>query len=124
MDQEDQRIDSAETSGCELPWSVLSLCTRYAMQRGFVRGNQPDAHTAGLKILERVLEGRIPYAVPAPEIVQHSGENCEDPVDEYCYQSDGSYESQEEDEVEEKPEGLFDELWHPRRTRRSTKREA
>lgn len=124
MDHEDERLVAAEASGGELPWSVLSLCTRYAVQRGLVRNNHPDSHTAGLKILERVLEGRIPYAVPAPDACEGAEDNGGEPLDDYCYESDGSYESEEEDGLEAAPEGLFDELWNPRRARRKVKREA
>lgn len=47
-----------------VPWSPLLLCAQYARARGFVRGAQPDCLQAGREILEKVLEGKIAYAVP------------------------------------------------------------
>jgi len=49
-----------------MPWSPLLLCARYAKQRGFVKGGAPDCMQAGTHILQRVLDGRVPYSVRPP----------------------------------------------------------
>jgi len=54
-----------------VPWSPMLLCAQYAVQRGFTKGGRPDCGQAGMEILQRVLEGRIPYSVPPPESFQH-----------------------------------------------------
>lgn len=52
--------------GGALPWSPLSICSQYARLRGFVRNDHPDVIKAGMTILRRVLDMRLPYSVPAP----------------------------------------------------------
>merc|ERR1712183_736028 len=54
------------TDGEPVPWSPMLLVAQYAAQRGLLNYGRPDVHKAGIEILERVLEGRIPYAVHPP----------------------------------------------------------
>lgn len=48
-------------------WSPMLVCAQYAIQRGLRTSGRPDCLKAGMEILERVLDGRVPYAVPPPE---------------------------------------------------------
>lgn len=50
------------------PWSPMLLCALYAKQRGLVRGGRPDCMKAGMEVLGRILEGRVPYAVHPPDL--------------------------------------------------------
>jgi len=72
--------------GEEVPWSPMLICAQYASQRGLVRSGRPDCMAAGTEILERVLEGRIPYTVCTPtspaEDVTHSSGGVRPPADE------------------------------------------
>eukprot|EP00927_Polykrikos_kofoidii_P072363 TRINITY_DN68491_c0_g1_i1.p1 TRINITY_DN68491_c0_g1~~TRINITY_DN68491_c0_g1_i1.p1 ORF type:complete len:615 (+),score=115.38 TRINITY_DN68491_c0_g1_i1:117-1961(+) len=62
------RMDSIDITDDEpLPWSPMLLCAQYATQRGFMNRGRPDCMKAGMEILERVLDGRVPYYVAPPE---------------------------------------------------------
>jgi len=58
--------DEAFDEGSPLPWSPMLLCVQYATQRGMAKSGGPDTLRAGMEILERVLDGRVPYSVPPP----------------------------------------------------------
>lgn len=124
IDPKDPRFAAADSGSSELPWSPMSICARYAALRGFVRGQQPDCNLAGIRILERALEGKIPYGVPAPQAERRQEEEL-DPFDEEYDDgevSDGSYESPDEEEEAAKKEPSFlggglnfeDHLWKPK----------
>merc|ERR1712139_206716 len=49
------------------PWSPMLLCALYASMRNLMRGGRPDCLEAGLEILQKVLDGRVPYMVRPPE---------------------------------------------------------
>merc|ERR1740129_850873 len=72
MDLQESGVEVLRLDGAELdeagpvPWSPKLLCAQYATQRGFVKGGQPDCMQAGIEILQRVLEGRVPYSMPPP----------------------------------------------------------
>eukprot|EP00932_Pfiesteria_piscicida_P011736 SRR837773.22954.p1 GENE.SRR837773.22954~~SRR837773.22954.p1 ORF type:complete len:351 (-),score=94.09 SRR837773.22954:61-1113(-) len=80
-----------------VPWSPMLLCARYGAQRGLVKTGGLDTLSAGMEILERVLDGRVPYCVKPPASVQVEGDPAGDSgsdaeseyqVDDYDYQSD------------------------------------
>jgi len=58
--------DEAFDEGSPLPWSPMLLCVQYATQRGMAKSGGSDTLRAGMEILERVLDGRVPYSVPPP----------------------------------------------------------
>eukprot|EP00930_Biecheleria_cincta_P025686 TRINITY_DN18240_c0_g1_i2.p1 TRINITY_DN18240_c0_g1~~TRINITY_DN18240_c0_g1_i2.p1 ORF type:complete len:659 (+),score=120.51 TRINITY_DN18240_c0_g1_i2:163-2139(+) len=62
------RLDliEAEAESDLVPWSAMLLCAQLASQRGFMQGGRPDVMKAGTEILERVLQGRVPYSVLPP----------------------------------------------------------
>ena len=50
-----------------LPWSPLSLARETALKRKLiVSGGRPDDRAGGVIALKRVLDGKLPYAVPPP----------------------------------------------------------
>eukprot|EP00446_Apocalathium_sp_SHHI-4_P007325 CAMPEP_0177158594 /NCGR_PEP_ID=MMETSP0367-20130122/3875_1 /TAXON_ID=447022 ORGANISM="Scrippsiella hangoei-like, Strain SHHI-4" /NCGR_SAMPLE_ID=MMETSP0367 /ASSEMBLY_ACC=CAM_ASM_000362 /LENGTH=677 /DNA_ID=CAMNT_0018604189 /DNA_START=1 /DNA_END=2034 /DNA_ORIENTATION=+ len=91
----------------DVPWSPMLMCVQYANQRGLVTRGGPDALRAGMEILEKVLDGKVPYAVAPPP----SWKRCEgsapcaevkpafdDSDEESDYQAeDADYESEKED---------------------------
>jgi len=62
------RLDlvEAEAETDLVPWSPMLVCAQLASQRGFIQGGRPDVMKAGTEILERVLQGRVPYSVLPP----------------------------------------------------------
>lgn len=124
IDPKDPRFAAAEAGNGELPWSPMSICARYASLRGFVRGLQPDYNLAGIRILERALEGKIPYGVPPPQPERRQEEELDPFEDGYSdgEVSDGSYESPDEEEQAAMKEPSFlgggltfeDHLWKPK----------
>jgi len=94
-----------------VPWSPMLICVQYAKQRGLGRNGRPDANAAGMEILLRVLEGRIPYSVMPPETCPSAEERIMDA--EESDDDDGSdwqidddkFESEEEQE--KKPQDLL-----------------
>lgn len=62
------RLDlvEADAETDPVPWSPMLLCAQLASQRGFTQGGRPDVMKAGTEILERVLQGRVPYSVLPP----------------------------------------------------------
>ena len=51
-----------------LPWSPLSIARETALKRKLlVSGGRPGDRAGGVIALERVLDGKSPYAVPPPE---------------------------------------------------------
>jgi len=102
------RLDNAEFDETgPVPWSPMLLCAMYASQRGFVKGGQPDCLQAGMEILQRVLEGRVPYSVlPPSEHVQAAPrEDAESDADSDWMIDDAEYESEQE---EAQPAGLLE----------------
>jgi len=102
---ESLRLDlvDADSHSDEVPWSPMLLCAQLAAQRGFVQGGRPDCMKAGTEILERVLQGRVPYCVPAPadtELPQASAKVLEqdDSGSDWQACDDEDYESEESDE--------------------------
>lgn len=86
-----------------LPWSPMLLCALYARQRGLVDSGGPNCLKAGMEILERVLDGRVPYAVPPPDsFVDSSAQNWlpgaadSDNDSDWAVASDEGYESKED----------------------------
>jgi len=97
-----------------VPWSPMLLCARYAAQRGLVRAGRPDCMGAGMEILERVLDGRVPYRVRPPTEFRHcslgrtSAEDDEDADGDSAWQiADMDYESEEE-EQDDDDKGLLE----------------
>lgn len=115
------RLDSLSTAdGAELdsddvvPWSPMLLCAQYARQRGLVRHGRPDCQAAGMEILARVLEGRVPYSVKPPansasaeQRARHYGTEGSDDEDSDWQVDDDEFESDQENEVDEKPQDLL-----------------
>jgi len=88
-----------------LPWSPMLLCVQFAMQRGMAKSGGPDTLRAGMEILERVLDGRVPYSVPPPTEFKRCDTDWglrgnpqdESDGDESDYQvDDNDYQSEEE----------------------------
>lgn len=113
------RLDSLTgTNGNELepddvvPWSPMLICVQYAKQRGLGRNGRPDANAAGMEILLRVLEGRVPYSVKPPESCLTAEERLMDAEDsdedDSDWQADdGEFESEEELDENKKPKDLL-----------------
>mmetsp|Transcript_71943 Transcript_71943/g.153792 ORF Transcript_71943/g.153792 Transcript_71943/m.153792 type:complete len:644 (+) Transcript_71943:104-2035(+) len=107
------RLDAQDGSG-PVPWSPMLLCAQYAMQRGLTQGGRPDCHRAGMEILERVLEGRVPYVVHPPSSFsrpeEHSGEreDSDSDADSDWQVDDAEYESGPEEAQAATDEGLFE----------------
>ena len=87
----------AEQENDIVPWSPMLLCAQMAAQRGFMHGGRPDCIKAGTEILERVLQGRVPYCVPPPlgEVPATPHDDSESDSDYAC---DDDFESEEEEE--------------------------
>lgn len=95
------RVDlvAAEQENDTVPWSPMLLCAQMATQRGFMHSGRPDCVKAGTEILERVLQGRVPYCIPPPS----GGSKAAQPVDDGESSSDYAcddedYESEQEEE--------------------------
>eukprot|EP00440_Ansanella_granifera_P075069 gb/GFBE01081469.1/.p1 GENE.gb/GFBE01081469.1/~~gb/GFBE01081469.1/.p1 ORF type:complete len:685 (+),score=150.52 gb/GFBE01081469.1/:1-2055(+) len=93
----------AEAAEEVVPWSPTLLCAQLASQRGFVQGGRPDCMKAGAEILERVLQGRVPYSVVPPadcDFRKKSDGEDEDSGSGSDWQAcdDEDYESQEDEE--------------------------
>lgn len=105
------RLEGTEESeASQVPWSPMLLCAQYAIQRGFVRGGRPDCARAGMEILEKVLEGRVPYTVPPPDHVPtclKQVQEEEDSEDSEWQVAEEDFESESEKEAE-KDKGLFE----------------
>lgn len=91
-----------------VPWSPMLLCAQYASQRGLVKAGRPDCIAAGTEILQRVLDGRVPYRVKPPEPDCALPEAGEESSGSDWEVDDEDYESEEE--AGEKAETLFDVL--------------
>jgi len=98
-----------------VPWSPMLLCAQYAIQRGLVRGGRPDCMRAGMEILERVIDGRVPYAVQPPsdgfhELASSLSARCEaeeDGEDSDWQLDDADFES-EDDNADGKDKDLLE----------------
>jgi len=93
-----------------LPWSPLLLCAQYAAQRGLMSGGRPDCMKAGMEILERVLDGRVPYTVAPPAEFRPKSmakPTAEADSDSDWQVDDGDYESGP-DEEEAAPADLYE----------------
>jgi len=90
----------AAEEGNPLPWSPMLLSVQYAQQRGLVKSGGPDHLKAGMEILEKVLDGRLPYIVSPPstcafDAAKDEGEDGSDGDSDW--QVDDDYESEKED---------------------------
>jgi len=89
-------LDGAEDDGSAMPWSPMLLCAQYAIKRGFVKGGAPNCMQAGVEILQRVLDGRVPYSVKpgvdASEVEPAGSEEFSDAGSDWQI-DDGGYES-------------------------------
>mmetsp|Transcript_90061 Transcript_90061/g.160375 ORF Transcript_90061/g.160375 Transcript_90061/m.160375 type:complete len:652 (+) Transcript_90061:115-2070(+) len=97
---ESLRLDLIEAEAAEdlVPWSPTLLCAQLATQRGFLQGGRPDVMKAGTEILERVLQGRVPYSVEAPRDLKSAPVLAEDEGSGSDWQMDDEdYESEEEE---------------------------
>lgn len=105
------RLDSTLEDTGPVPWSPMLLCAQYAVQRGFVKGGRPDCLLAGTEILQRVLDGRVPYRVPAPASfspLHHvSPEDNERDSDSDWQIDDEDYESDPEEDPAAANDSLF-----------------
>jgi len=99
------------------PWSPMLLCTLYATQRGLIKGGRADCLRAGMEVLERVLDGRVPYSVPPPPAEEWATAQRGTPCGEESAPSgsdsdwqvdDGEYESEPEEEASTEGVGLFE----------------
>mmetsp|Transcript_65182 Transcript_65182/g.172696 ORF Transcript_65182/g.172696 Transcript_65182/m.172696 type:complete len:559 (-) Transcript_65182:77-1753(-) len=94
-----------------VPWSPMLLCAQYATQRGLMNAGRPDCHRAGMEILERVLEGRLPYSVRPPQylpnLARTQTENVEESDADSNWQLSDDYESEVEEE-DHGNKGLFE----------------
>jgi|Transcript_90623 ribosome biogenesis GTPase A len=99
--------------GDVVPWSPMLICVQYAKQRGLGRNGRPDANAAGMEILSRVLEGRIPYSVKAPEACLSAeerlmdAEESDDDDDSDWQIDDAVFESEDEQDADKKPKDLM-----------------
>jgi GTP-binding protein EngB required for normal cell division len=106
-------INGRELEGGDfVPWSPMLICTQYASQRGLVRSGRPDAMAAGMEILQRILDGRIPYSVKPPspsaedcarlgQAEDSDGEGSDWQID------DDEFQSEDEQEIGAKPQDLL-----------------
>jgi len=83
-----------------VPWSPMLICAQYATQRGLVKYGRPDCNAAGMELLQRVLDGRVPYTVtpPAASIepdMRRADDNDSEANSDYGVDEAG-YESEEE----------------------------
>merc|ERR1712060_554534 len=82
----------------------------YAQPRGLMHGGRPDVMKAGIEILQKVLDGRVPYSVKPPAEFQpkeaegQRGESDSDEDDDWQV-DDMDYESEEEMAA---PDDLFE----------------
>lgn len=97
------QLEAVEEDSGFVPWSPMLLCAQYAIQRGLRTSGRPDCLKAGMEILERVLDGRIPYAVSPPEAFDPTSAKAKTGGDD-CASDSGSdhrvdedYESAEEE---------------------------
>mmetsp|Transcript_41817 Transcript_41817/g.91245 ORF Transcript_41817/g.91245 Transcript_41817/m.91245 type:complete len:569 (+) Transcript_41817:39-1745(+) len=103
------KLDGIDSDEAFVPWSPMLLCAQYAVQRGLLQGGRPDCMKAGMEILERVLEGRVPYAVRPPSKVPARDGGVGD--DDESSGSDWQLEDEEYESEPEPPEadvGLFE----------------
>jgi len=103
LDMLDVKMEGSSAQSEIVPWSPMLLCARYALQRGLTTSGRPDCMKAGMEILERVLEGRVPYAVAPPDAPAAqstaNGENSGDSSgsdSDWDINDDDDYESEEE----------------------------
>ncbi|CAK0889468.1 unnamed protein product [Prorocentrum cordatum] len=85
-----------------MPWSPMLLCAQYAIKRGFVKGGAPNCMQAGMEILERVLDGRVPYCVKPgadPSKVEPAGPEDFSDADSDWQIDDADYESEPEEQL-------------------------
>jgi GTP-binding protein EngB required for normal cell division len=85
-----------------MPWSPMLVCAEYAVRRGFVNGGAPNCQKAGMEILERVQDGRVPYSVkPQAEVPQAAAGGNDDAsdVDSDWQIDDADYESEPEEQL-------------------------
>jgi ribosome biogenesis GTPase A len=97
-----------------VPWSPTLICAQYATQRGLVRYGRPDCQAAGMEILTRVLEGRVPYSVVPPtnslsDELRDRATGIEDSDGEYSDWGfdDAEFDTDEEAGAEAKPKDLL-----------------
>jgi len=99
-----------------VPWSPMLICAQYALQRGFKHSGRPDCHQAGMEILQRVLDGRISYAVRPPATYTPLQLNPRDEAgalsdsDDDWQVHDADYESDHDEEAATKATNLFEAL--------------
>jgi len=106
------KLPACNDSSDVVPWSPMLICAQYAVQRGLVRYGAPECMAAGMEILLRVLEGRVPYSVYAPNICpgasgirqfldDSDGEGSDWQID------DADFESEEEIDPSQQPKDLL-----------------
>eukprot|EP00439_Symbiodinium_sp_Y106_P076746 s405_g15.t2 len=84
-----------------VPWSPMLLCAQMAAQRGFMHSGRPDCVKAGTEILERVLQGRVPYCVPPPS---PGGSKAAQAVDDGESSSDYACDDEDYESEQDSPE--------------------
>uniref|UniRef100_A0A7S0FKX6 Guanine nucleotide-binding protein-like 1 n=1 Tax=Pyrodinium bahamense TaxID=73915 RepID=A0A7S0FKX6_9DINO len=108
------RMDREVEDAGPMPWSPMLICAQYAMQRGLVKGGRPDCMQAGTEILQRVLEGRVPYRVRPPtsftplEPVADVAEDALADEDSDWLVDDEEYESEPEEDPAAGKSSLFE----------------
>lgn len=92
-----------------VPWSPMLMCAQLANQRGFVQGGRPDVMKAGIEILERVLQGRVPYSVLPPSDkdlpsrpIRTAAEDSENDSDWQAFDDEGFQSEDSEESVGDK----------------------
>jgi len=105
------RLDclTEEVDGCDVvPWSPMLICAQHATQRGLVRYGRPDTTAAGMEILMRVLEGRVPYSVVPPTTSEIRAALEEPDSEGSDWQiDDAHFESESEVDEADKPKDLM-----------------
>jgi len=90
----------AESEQDPVPWSPTLLCAQLATQRGFLQGGRPDIMKAGTEILDRVLQGRVPYSVEPPrDVSRRSAAEDDDSGSDWQADDDEDYDSGEDEEA-------------------------
>jgi len=92
----------------KVPWSPMLICAQYAVQRGLVRFGRPDCSVAGMEILQKVLEGRVPYSVAPPaDYMEPEFPDDSDGSGSDWMVDDNEFESEEELDPSQKPQDLL-----------------
>jgi len=115
FDLKEQGTDALELNditvedGDYVPWSPMLLCARYAQHRGLVQRGKIDCHKAGIELLERVLEGKVPYRVlPPTSVTKREIDDAGDNSDFGWEDLEADYESEKEEDKMPAEAGLFE----------------